>query len=384
MTTLLGQVTSIAAEVAGPAADDVDRQARFPTEAIEALKRVKAMSALVPKEFGGGGATLTEIAAMCEVLGQHCGSAAMVFAMHQIKVATLVRHALGSEYMRAYMREIVEKQSVIASVTSEVGVGGDVRTSLCAVERDGDRFVLKKEATTGSYCAYADEILITARRAPDAAPNDQVMVLARRADTKLVQTGVWDTLGMRGTCSPPFSITTSGHVDQIVDDFGAVTALTMVPFAHVLWASLWLGIATGAVSRARAFVRQQARAKPGTTPPTAIPLAEVSALLHTMRATVHDAASMSEALMKSEGGGAETLLSPGYALRLNNMKIAASELVVQVVHRALLICGIHGYRNDSKFALGRHLRDAHSAALMIGNYRVMATNASMLLVLKDD
>ena len=50
----------------------------------------------------------------------------------------------------------------------------------------------------------------------------------------------------------------------------------------------------------------------------------------------------------------------------------------------MLICGIQGYRNDSPFALGRHMRDAASAALMVGNDRIFSSNAAMLLVLKDD
>jgi acyl-CoA dehydrogenase len=50
----------------------------------------------------------------------------------------------------------------------------------------------------------------------------------------------------------------------------------------------------------------------------------------------------------------------------------------------LSITGIQGYKNDSKFSVGRHLRDSLSAALMVGNDRILATNASMLLVLKDD
>jgi acyl-CoA dehydrogenase len=383
MSALLERVVGIASEVAAPAADDVDAKARFPTEAIDALKRVHALSALIPTSFGGGGVGIAELGAMCEALGQHCAGAGMVFAMHQIQVATLVRHALGSEYMRAYMGELCEKQHVLASVTSEVGVGGDVRQSRCAVERDNFRFVLSKQATTASYAAHADALLITARRAPDAAPHDQVLVLAHRADTKLVPTGVWDTLGMRGTVSPPFDISTCGHVDQIVDDFGTISSHTMVPFSHVLWASLWLGIATGAVARARAFVRQQARAKPGTTPPTALRLAEVHSMLHTMRATVHEAATTTEVLLEGPAGN-ETLSSIGFALKMNNLKVSASQQVVEIVHQALLICGIMGYRNDTKFSLGRYLRDAHSAALMIGNDRVLATNASLLLVLKDD
>jgi acyl-CoA dehydrogenase len=56
----------------------------------------------------------------------------------------------------------------------------------------------------------------------------------------------------------------------------------------------------------------------------------------------------------------------------------------EIVARALGVCGISGYRCDSPYSLGRHLRDAHSAALMISNDRVLAANAAMLLVHKDD
>jgi acyl-CoA dehydrogenase len=74
----------------------------------------------------------------------------------------------------------------------------------------------------------------------------------------------------------------------------------------------------------------------------------------------------------------------GYALRMNNLKISASQLAVQIAGQALLICGMAGYKTDTKFSVGRHIRDAHSAALMIGNDRIYATNASLLLVHKDD
>ena len=44
----------------------------------------------------------------------------------------------------------------------------------------------------------------------------------------------------------------------------------------------------------------------------------------------------------------------------------------------MLICGIAGYRNDSKFSLARHLRDAYGAALMVNNDRILKLNATML------
>jgi acyl-CoA dehydrogenase len=144
----LDVVARIAREVAGPAADSVDREARFPTEAIEALKKARMLSAFVPVDGGGLGSGMIELASMCEVLGQHCSAAAMVFAMHQIQVACLVRHGMNSPTLTKYVAELVEKQPLIASVTSEVGVGGEMRTSICGIERAGGRFTLAKDAST--------------------------------------------------------------------------------------------------------------------------------------------------------------------------------------------------------------------------------------------
>ncbi len=48
------------------------------------------------------------------------------------------------------------------------------------------------------------------------------------------------------------------------------------------------------------------------------------------------------------------------------------------------VCGISGYRNDSPFALGQKLRDAYAASVMILNARLYGTNATLLLVSKED
>ena len=62
----------------------------------------------------------------------------------------------------------------------------------------------------------------------------------------------------------------------------------------------------------------------------------------------------------------------------------SDELVVEVVSRALTICGIAGYLEDSPLSLGRRLRDAHGAALMVNNDRILGANAQMLLIHKGE
>lgn len=371
----------IGAEIAAPAADAVDRDARFPAEAIDALRAEGLLAALVPSEFGGSGHSVGDVAAVCTALGQYCASAAMVYAMHQIQVATLVRHHCSSEFLGNYLADLATHQPLIASVTSEIGVGGDLRSSVCAIEQDDAGFRVTKRAPVISYGDTADDFLLTARRTPDSAPSDQVLVLIRRGDTMLERTSGWDALGFRGTCSNGFNFSARGNAEQILPvPFADIASRTMLPTSHILWSSLWLGIATAAMTRGRAFVRGEARKSPGNVPPAAIRAADAVNALQSMRANIERAIQEYERRKDDP----DALGGLGFVLQMNNLKIASSNAVVHIVGQALLICGMAGYKADSPYALGRHLRDSYGAMLMINNDRIAASNAAMLLVHKED
>jgi acyl-CoA dehydrogenase len=381
---LVAKAHAIAHEVAAAHAADVDENARFPQESLDALRQARLLSAPVPKELGGPGSSMQELAAICFSLAQGCASSAMVYAMHAIQVACVARHGAHDAFFQRYLRELVDNQLLIGSITSEVGVWGDTRSSNCAVHRKDGRYVLEKDASTASYAAYADDLLVTCRRHPDAPPSDQVLVLVRKKDRTLTPTTTWDTLGMRGTCSPGFKLVSSGPEEQIVPGlFADASAQTMVSYSHVLWAGLWLGIAFDAVARASSYVRAEARNAPGHVPMKANHLAQLSVKLQTMRNDVQALATEFDRITALPDGMDE-LLTVGWALKMNNLKVAASQAVQQIVHDALQIIGINGFKNDSKLSVARHYRDALSASLMLSNDRIFSKTASMLLVYKDE
>ncbi len=379
----LAGIRRIADEVAAANADDVDRNARFPIEAVDALREQGALSALVPEELGGGGVSFETIAAACFELGRRCGATAMVFAMHQIQVACLVRHLDGSPWFEAYLRDLAREQRLIASVTSEVGTGGDLGRSIAAVTPGSDsRATFEKKAPTVSYGAYADDLLTTLRRTPEAEPGDQVVALTNKDQVTLEQTGTWDPLGMRGTCSPGYVVRAEFDADQVLPTpFPTVATESMVPISHILWSHIWLGIATDAFDRARAFVRASAKQRPDQVPPTALRLSHLMSELSLLRAEVHSA--LREFTEASDSPGRERLSMMSTILRFNNLKIAASEQAPRVCQGAMSVCGIVGYKNDTPFSIGRHLRDTMSASLMVANERIHQTNATLLLIAKD-
>jgi acyl-CoA dehydrogenase len=364
------QAVEYAAGVAAAHADNVDRQARFPTESIEALRRGRLLTAAVPLTLGGLGLELSELAHIAETLACSCASTAMIWSMQQIMLACIARHAEATRYFEDYLRTSVDAQLLIASVTSEVGVGGDIRSSIAALEDTGmGQSRISKRGSTISYGAYADAFLITARRNVEASPQDQVLFLLPRDVATLEQTGEWDTLGMRATCSPGFRIDGFVNVNQILPvPFADICAETMVPFSHVLWSACWLGIASDAVRRARALVRKQFGSGIAVDPR----LADLGALLQQMRATLLESERRCES--------ADRAASLRLAIEMNHLKLAASDLVVRIVSLALSIVGMSGYLNDSPYSLGRHLRDAYSAGLMINNQRLREMDAQMLLI----
>lgn len=381
-TELLDVIHSLGRETVRPAAVAVDKDARFPHEAFTEFKKHKLLSAYVPQNLGGMGLTITEICKICEVLGGYCASTAMIYAMHQIQVACIVHHCDSSEFFKSFLQDLSRNQYLLASATTELGVGGDLRSSLCSVNVNGDHFTLEKQAPVISYGVAADYVMVTCRRAETAQSSDQVQVLVNKKDATLEQLSGWDTLGFRGTCSAGFVLRSTGHVQQIQPaPFADILAQTMHPVSHLVWGSLWLGLAQDAVSQARASVRAAARKNPSTPPISAMRLTELDEDLYGMRAGLMVA--IREYQEKLDAGNREAFSDFGFSIRINNVKLRCSELVVQIVSGALSIVGIMGYKNDTPNSLCRHVRDAYGAALMVNNDRIRGHNSTMQIMVRD-
>jgi acyl-CoA dehydrogenase len=373
-------LTSIraAAAIAGEHADAVDRDARFPTEAINTLRRSGALGAAVPREFGGSDISFGALCSACVELSRRCASSGMVFAMHQIQIASIARHLGKSDFFRTYLADVARNGRLIASVTSEEGTDGDLRQSNASLQLLDGLARFGKTAPTISYGAFADDLLVTLRRSPTAERNDQVLALVHAGQAVLEQTENWDALGMRGTCSAAFAIVAEFSSEQVVPvPFAVIASETMIPYAHILWACCWLGIATDAADRARAYARARWRAA-SSAGGADKRLSQLSAQLSAMRAVVHGAsaeyASIKDAPKRKE------LSTLAYAVRINNLKIVASEAAISISGKALEICGVAGYKNESRFSVGRNIRDALSAPLMVSNDRIHAANAHLLLM----
>ncbi len=263
--------------------------------------------------------------------------------MHQIQVATIIRHSEGSPRFEEYLRTLVADQRLIASVTSEIGTGGDMSRSVAALTPTADgRASLEKQAPTVSYGAYADDLLTTLRAHPDAAPGEQIAVLHRANDTTLEPSGTWDPLGMRGTCSPGFTVKAEVTAEQALP----------APFSAIAPPRRWsrsptssgrmsgMGIATDAFDRARAFVRAAARRAPRRARPRrgqAQPRHDAASML---RGEVHRA--LDEYVAAADDR--ERLSTMAFALHVQQPQARRLEQAPRVCQGAMGVCGIVGFQ----------------------------------------
>ena len=290
-------------------------------------KEQRLLGILVPVELGGEGASISDVVDVCYVLGRACASTAMIYAMHQIMVACLVRHAAAAPGTRA-AAAAADEQLLLASSTTEGQGGGDLRKSDAPSMQDGARFALEQDATVMSYGAQADGIVTTARRAPDAPATDQVLValaqggLRARAPVGLGHAGharhLQRRLHARGrrrrssrSCRSPTRDPCPHH--------GAGRASDL---------ERGVGRHRRRRGRTRPALHPQGGARPaGQLPPGAAHLTRATASLRVLRAT----RDVGAAALRSAPGRARRAEALDFQTAMNLLKVNASELAIATV-----------------------------------------------------
>jgi alkylation response protein AidB-like acyl-CoA dehydrogenase len=179
-------------------AAEADENDRFVAENYKALKQAGLVAAGVPKELGGGGAEVAELADMLRELAHHCGSTALAFSMHTHQVAIPAwrwRHQKVTA-VEPLLRRVAGEGLVLLSSGGSDWIAGSGK----AVKVDGGyRVSARKVFTSG---AEAGDILMTGAIVQTEGEPDAVIhfpVPMKAPEVKIIDT--WRTLGMRGTGS---------------------------------------------------------------------------------------------------------------------------------------------------------------------------------------
>ena len=379
------QTTIALAEAASATArrwtTEVDSQNRFPHEAVGELRDAGLLALMAPAELGGGEGSYELLAQVASILGEGCLSTAIVWAMHSQQVLTLADH--GRPNNDDVLASVVRDGSLIASVTSESGTGGQLLAVQAPLRIDAGRLHLVRAAPIVSYAAEARYFLVTVRASAEASPHDVRLVVVSRDDGNIQVTGRWDAMGMRGTQSVPLSLDV--HIDQarmLDETFRAVATRTFVPAGHVGWTAAWHGAARGALSRYVRWLRRRNSEGAVRLDSDLVlsRLADMRARLDAVGALVRQVALRMDRL-RTERAPSARFEGPTQQIELNNLKIVGSEITFRVVDDLVQLAGLdEGYRASGATGLEQVFRDLRSASLMYGNERLRQANGRLLFI----
>ncbi|WP_310412680.1 acyl-CoA dehydrogenase family protein [Mycoplana sp. BE70] len=192
------EIATALAPVLAERAARFDEGDLFVAENYELLKKSGLVEAGVPRELGGGGAEVRQLADMLRVMAQTCSSTALAFSMHTHQVAIPAwrwRHQQVAAVEPLLRRVAAEKLILLSSGGSD-WIGGSGKAT--KVE-GGYRISARKVFTSG---APAGDLLMTGAVVETAEGPDAVIHFAapmKAPEVSIVET--WRTLGMRGTGS---------------------------------------------------------------------------------------------------------------------------------------------------------------------------------------
>jgi indole-3-acetate monooxygenase len=188
-------------------AEKADAEDRFVAENFAELKQSGLVSAGVPTELGGGGATVAELAGMLRILARHCSSTALAFAMHTHQVAI---PAWRYKHQKVAAVEPVLKRIAAERIVVLSSGGSDWIAGSGKAERveGGYRITARKIFTSA---APAGDLFMTTALSENEPEGPMVLHFGLPMNSPHVKVlDTWHTLGMRGSGSHDVMI--DGHV----------------------------------------------------------------------------------------------------------------------------------------------------------------------------
>lgn len=329
-------------ETLRPGVSERDRSGRLSAEAFDRLRAAGLTAALVPVEFGGGGATHREMGAILRELGSHDPSTAVALAMHSHLVAAQVwRHKHGMDASAVFGKVISGAILVSTGASDWVGSNGS------AQRVDGGYLVSARKAPA-SGCEVGT-VAVTSIRWDDAPDGPQVLHCAipmNAPGVRIEQT--WDTLGLRASGSHTIVL------DEVFVPDAAVAMIrpadvwppilnTVIGAALPLVMSAYLGIADAAVALTTMLVS-------GRPDPHTIQLAGEMMNAHT---TAED---LIEATFTASDDLSFTATEQ-YAARILSRKTVAADALIDTVRLAIETVGGLGYSRGCELEM--YYRDIH-------------------------
>ena len=351
--TFRAAVRELAQGVVRPLAAEVDREHRFPQEAVAAAAESGLMGVLIPREYGGAGLDALAFAICVEELAQACASTAVIVDVHTSVGTEPILLFGDEEQKKRWLPQLASGELLGAFALTEPASGSDAASLKATARRKGDGYVLNGTKTFITNVGHAGLYVIFARTGPDERAAGVTSFLVPAGSPGLRVGQVFDKMGLNG--SPTGELVLEDVEVPAANRLGAegkgfVVAMRALDSGRIGISGQGLGIAQAAVDEARTLMRDG-----GHDQGDDFTLADMATRVESARLLAYQAA---------------WLCSRGrpFTRQASMAKLHCTDTAMQVTIDALQIAGEEGARAGSPFE--RHMRDAKALQIYEGSNQV--------------
>jgi len=347
----------VAADVLAKHAADVDKNARWPSESVDALRAGGFLGLTVPTSHGGAGEGPRTFAAVLSRLAEGCASTAMIYLMHVCGTSVIVA---TNEFGRRdeVLNDIAAGKHLSTLAFSERGSRSHFWAPVSQAMAEGEGYRLTADKSWVTSAGHADGYIVSTRTAGAADPAASTLYFVPKGAKGLSVAGPWTGLGLRGNASAPMKldgvpVTVADRVSAETDGFNTMVNVVL-PWFQLGNAAVAVGICRSAVNGVKEHLNG-ARFEHLGQPLASLPnlraeLARMQILTDTQAAFTHQVA------WRMEHPKPDTMLA------VLESKAAATEAALQVTDLAMRACG--GTAFSGRLSVERNFRDARAGSVM--------------------
>ncbi|MEV8412868.1 acyl-CoA dehydrogenase family protein [Streptomyces niveus] len=348
-----------------PFAAEVDEEARFPQEALDALVAADLHAVHVPEEYGGAGADALATVIVIEEVARVCASSSLIPAVNKLGSLPVVLSG-GEDLKKKYLGPLAKGDGMFSYCLSEPDAGSDAGGMKTKAVRDGDSYVLngvKRWITNAGVSEYYTVMAVTD---PGLRTKGISAFVVEKGDEGVSFGAPEKKLGIKG--SPTREVYLDNvriPADRLIgaEGTGFATAMKTLDHTRITIAAQALGIAQGALDYASGYVKERKQfGKPvADFQGVQFMLADMAMKLEAARQLTYSAAARSQRI--SDGGDKEHLTFFGAAA-----KCFASDVAMEITTDAVQLLGGYGYTRD--YPVERMMRDAKITQIYEGTNQI--------------
>jgi alkylation response protein AidB-like acyl-CoA dehydrogenase len=346
-------VRELAQRVVLPLAAEVDREHRFPQEAVRAAAEAGLLGVLIPREYGGAGLDALAFALCIEELAQACASTSVIVDVHTSVGSEPILLFGTEEQKRRWLPRLASGELLGAFALTEPASGSDAASLKTSARRNGKGYVLNGTKVFITNIGHAGVYVVFARTGSEEKAAGVTAFLVP-ADAPGVRVGqIFKKMGLHGSPTGELVLEeVEVPADYRLGDEGQgfTVAMRALDSGRIGISGQALGIAQAAVDESRALLAPRGREQGDD-----FLLADMATRLESARLLAYHAA---------------WLCSRGrpFTRQASMAKLHCTDTAMQVAIDAVQLAGEEGTISGSP--LERHLRDAKALQIYEGSNQV--------------